>query len=288
MLDLNFLNSMKIASVLNVHTDIGTVLDTIESIRCYMTDNILVVIDGASKKFESSQLTAPWAWGFSHGRPKAPFKNVALALKLLVESHPGMDWYNYIEYDCLVTSGRILSSLQQAQEKNIFMLGNDGRIDLQPMPFVESLVKQPLNKHGYYLIGACQFFSGEFIAKLQGINFFDRFLNMSNGFGGTDFPAFQGYDISEHMYPTLARHFGGNIGVFASWDGLRWHGNYEIYPVRWKPELDPEREDFAEASIMHPLKSFDHPIRVRHREKRKQNEALSNALEYRLRPRSLL
>ena len=79
------------------------------------------------------------------------------------------------------------------------------------------------------------------------------------------------FHFSEHMYPTLCRHFGGNIGVFAHFDELKkWHGSYQYFPVRWKPEIDFETENFPNPSIIHPLKENSHPLRVLHRERRNQ------------------
>jgi len=63
----------------------------------------------------------------------------------------------------------------------------------------------------------------------------------------------------------LWRAFGGAIGVFATWDRGNWHGAYQIFPMRWKPELNPETEDFEHASIMHPVKDILHPIRSKRR-----------------------
>ncbi len=114
------------------------------------------------------------------------------------------------------------------------------------------------------------------MSKLQEINFFEKFLTLTSGFGNGFFPFYSGYDLSEHMYPTLCRHFGGNIGVFASYDKNEWHGRGDIFPMRWRPEIDFETENFPEASIFHPLKDLNHPIRVHHREKRKEWKNLQN------------
>ena len=71
------------------------------------------------------------------------------------------------------------------------------------------------------------------------------------------------YCFGEHLYPTLADKFGGKVEQFAWWnDQFRfWRGNFQKYPMRGGPELDPKLEDFRGATIMHPLKKHDHPIR---------------------------
>lgn len=261
---------MKIATVLNIHSNPELVLDTIDSIFHYMTKDLLVIVDGASKEFKNITLPAVTLEGFYHGCNKAPYRNVALGLKMLDESFPDADWYCYIEYDCLVTSDRFKKNLRLADGMDVWMMGNDGHVDDKGMPFVSPLVGGKFESI-YYLLGCCQFFSKKYMSKLREIHFFDRLLTLTNGFSNGFMPGYSGYDLSEHMYPTIARHFGGNIGVFATWERAKekWHGSYEIFPMRFQPELDPVKENFPEASIMHPLKSINHPIRVEHRLRRK-------------------
>ena len=264
---------MKIATVLNVHADPKCIIDTLDSIFTYMTEDVIVVVDGAKwADFKDVDLPVTTLSGFRHGCFKAPYRNVALGLKSVTEMYPTHDWYCYIEYDALVASSRFKENLKMADEKDVWMLGNDGHVDDKEMPLIESLVGGKF-KSIYYLIGCCQFFGKKFIDKLRGINFFERFLHLTNDFSAGYFPKYEGYDISEHMYPTLCRHFGGNVGVFATYDYGKhdWHGAYEYFPIRWKPELDPESDSFPHASIMHPLKEFDHPFRKEHRERRKKN-----------------
>ena len=248
---------MKIATVMNVHADIPCVLDTIDALKTYVTEDILVLVDGVAwDKFKNVDLGVAKVKGFPHGKPKSPYRNVALALSTLIDLFPNHDWYHYTEFDVLFCSDRFKKSLKLAEEMKVWMLGNDGHVDSVNMQLVEALIKDKF-KSNYYLIGCCQFFHKDFINKLKEINFFEKFLNLTNSFSDGYFPLFNAYDISEHMYPTLCRHFGGNIGVFAHYDEYgNWHGSYKIFPVRWKPEINPETENFAEASIMHPIKTF--------------------------------
>jgi hypothetical protein len=237
-----------------------------------MTDDILVIVDQAAwGQFKDYPLEAAKIEGFYHNLPKSPYRNVALGLKTVRETYPDADWYCYCEYDVLFGSSRFVHNLKMADEMGIWMLGNDGRREYMALPLIQAMVGEPFKK-SYYLLGCCQFFGKKFMDKLFEISFFDKFLTMTNSFNDGFFPFYSGYDLSEHMYPTLAQHFGGNIGVFAHYDENRdWHGAYKFYPVRWNPELDPETENFPEASIMHPLKTIDHKLRVLHREKRKWN-----------------
>lgn len=262
---------MEVATVLNVHKPSEIIVDTLDSILTYVSDKVLVLIDGKSwDSFNDYPLNTPKLKGFSHGIRKAPFRNTALGLSTLFDHWPEADWYCYCEYDVLFGSNRFLHNLRMAEEKNVWMLGNAGRIDEVRLPMIESLIGSPF-KSVYYLLGCCLFFHRKFLEKLKELDFFPRFLNLTNNFDGASFPGYAGYDLSEHLYPTMCRHMGGNIGVFATCDdNMKWHGSYRHFPMRFRPALDPETENFPEASIMHPLKTFDHPIRCYHRERRLQ------------------
>lgn len=261
---------MDLAVVINTHNQPDILRDSIDSILFYATKKILVVIDGAFwQDFKNESLNVAKIEGFYHNVPKSPYRNVALGLQKIFETYPESDWYCYCEPDVLFSSSRFKHNLKLAEKNNIWMLGNDGHLDSEALVMVQAMLDQPF-KSCYYLLGCCQFFHRNFLIKLNEINFFERFLNITNNFKDGFFPFYNGYDLSEHMYPTLCRHFGGNIGVFAHYDeNGNWHGSYEYFPMRWRPELDPEKENFLNASIMHPLKSFDHPIRVLQRERRK-------------------
>lgn len=261
---------MKIAAVVGLHKVSRTNADTLDSLSKYVTNEILAVIDGAAAKdFDEHSLPCPRINGFYHNYPKAPYRNVALGLMSAVDYYPDFDWLLYTEYDALFASDRFRRNLELAEEQGIWMLGNDGRVDWQNMSFIEAIIKQQF-RSVYYLLGACLFFHRRFIDKLLEIDFFERFLHMTNGFSPGFVPKYEGYDISEHMYPTLARHYGGNVGVFATWDGKKWHGANRYFPVRWQPELEGDG-DYKEASILHPLKSYEHPVRQYFRMKREES-----------------
>lgn len=256
---------MKIATVMNVHADPSVVIDTLESINMYVTNNNLVVVDGSSVNvFNEVKLPATKIEGFPHKSNKSPYRNMALGLMTIYELHPEEDWYLYIEPDCLVGSDEFKRVLEIADKQNVWMMGVNGHIDYTEMPLIESLLGEEF-RSVYYLLGACLFFNQKFMKKLHELNFFEKFLNLTNGFTQGYMPGFHGYDVSESMYPTMARHFGGNIGVLSSYSEDVWHGNYEMFPIRWRPSLDFVEDKM---SICHPIKTYDHPIRCNYREKR--------------------
>lgn len=264
---------MEIATLLNAHNP-ELALDTLESVITFAGSNVILCIDGAAwDSFEDLKVPAYKLKAFYHNCPKSPYRNVALGMKTLYEQFPQADWYMYLEQDCLIGSTEFKRNLKHAQIQDVWMLGNDGRQEKEKhkFPLIESIIREEI-KTCHYLLGSCLFFCNEFMEKLDEFKFFDKLINLSNHFTKGFFPLYTGYDFSEHIYPTLTTHLGGDIGSFAAWDMIQqsWSGSYRKFPLRWKPDLHPEKEDFAEASIMHPLKSFNHPIRVKHREKRKE------------------
>jgi hypothetical protein len=262
---------MKIATILNVHSDPRLIIDTCDSIFKFVGEDVLLLVNGSSwGDLKDIDLPVYKVRGFRHDVPNSPYRNVALGLKMVQEQWPDADWFCYTEYDVLFASSRFQANLKMAEDKKVWMLGNCGHVDHIEMPLIDAMLEEK-TKSVYYLLGCCQFFHRDFMTKLSDIDFFDRFLFLTNSFANGFFPAYDGYDISEHLYPTLCRHFGGNVGVFATWDDKEWHGAHRYFPMRWKPEID---EDFPEASILHPLKSYDHPVRKYHRERREECQNL--------------
>lgn len=255
-----------IATVISTHNDVECTLDTVESVKMFVGDRIMLMVDGACwPKWQSIRTDAYKVKGFLHGVSKSPYRNMALSLQQAWELwKKDISWLCYTEYDVLFASSRFAHNLKMAEEKNVWMLGNDGHVDDKQVPFIEALVKDKFQSI-YYLLGCCQFFHRKFLEKLEEINFFEKFLSLTNQFSPGKFPSYNGYDISEHLYPTLCRHFGGAIGVFATWDHGEWHGAYRYFPMRWRI---PITEDFEVASIIHPTKNYDDIVRQYHRVKR--------------------
>lgn len=262
---------MRIATIINAHENSPVFRDTLDSVIHYLTKDILVVSDGKNwDQFENSDLPALKLQGFYHGKDSAPYRNVCMGLMKAGEIWKDMaDWYCYMEYDALVGPGSIREHLKMADDLGFWILGNDHRKDNRRIPFFDNFQKKKLGLH--YLLGCCVFISRKFMEALQSDNFFGRFLDFTNfHHGSIDFVE-EGknphpvYDISEFIYPTLAVHYGGKVGEMACWSG-GWRGNYEFYPMRFRPDL--VESPFPYACIMHPLKEHDNPVRAYHREKR--------------------
>jgi len=263
---------MKIATILNTHENSDVFHDTLDSICTWMSNDVLVLVDGVNwQQFAAEDLPVYKLEGLRHGCNKAPYRNVALGLKEASNLWPEADWYCYMEYDCLVGSSAIKNDLKLAEKEGIWCLGNDYRISNIKFQLLECMLKTKF-RESHYLLGCCVFFKNTFIQKLLEINFFERFLYLTNEFSQGFFPQYEsqgGYDISEHLYPTLAVHYGGKIGQLANWSEThqKWTGQFEKYPLRFRPDLE---EDYQNACLMHPLKTYDNPIREYYR-KRRQN-----------------
>lgn len=260
---------MKIAAVLGVHANTEIVEDTLDSIRTWVTDKVLVVVDRATWEDWGQYLEIP-AYkmsGFYHNVPIASYRNYTLGLMKAYELWPDADWYVHTEYDTLFASNAFKDDLRRFP--TAWVLGFDYRDQEFKFPLLESMMKEKINGC-YYFIGCCQFYNKEFMQKLASINFFERFLNLTNGLQRrrTDeldvFPGYNGFCLLEHLYPTLAHHYGGELVELANIN--RRIGNYRRYPVRFRPEVSI-RENFAAASIIHPVKTFGE-LRRYHRDKR--------------------
>lgn len=274
---------MKIAVILNAHGNTELVADTVDSIRMWVTDRILLLVDGASWNTwgRDAQLPVHKVQGLWHNCPRSPYRNITLALYNALMAWDDIDWFCYTEYDVLFGSEAFKDHLAEASKSKIYCLGNDYRTDNMKFPFLEHIVKSELHL-SHYLLGCCVFHKAEYLHKLNDIGFFQDLLHRTNGFSDGYFPQYEeqgGYDFGEHLYPTLAVHLGGEIRQFAKWSREleQWSGDYEKFPMRWQPEIDPQTENFWGASIIHPLKTLDHPIRVGHRSRRQQARSFSYA-----------
>lgn len=258
---------MNLSVVLNIHDNSKIVFDTLDSIQTWMTNDILVIVDGEFwDKLCDLSMNAYKLEGFRHACSQAPYRNIHLGLLKAAEQWPDSDWYCYLEYDCLVGSDEFWSDLKVADKMGVWCLGNDHRIGNRTFPIVENKFGIQF-KESHYLLGCCIFYKREFIENLMEMDYFNKFLNMTNSFAKGFFPHYDGYDITEHLMPSLAANLGGKVAQLASFTERlnRWNGNYQKYPLRFRPELD---EMFTSASIMHPVKNYDNPLRVFHREKR--------------------
>lgn len=260
----------EIAVVLNAHENSPVFGDTLDSVLHHWTDRVMVVVDAKGwDQFRDAGIRAAKLEGFHHGKPSAPFRNVCLGLMKAWDTWgERVDWYCYMEYDCLVGSPDIKGHLKQADEEGLWILGNDHRADQRRMPFLERFEHGRLDLH--YLLGCCVFLNGRFMRELAARDFFERFLYFTNF--NLDPPRIVGesnedvYDVSEWLYPTLANRYGGKVGELACWEGGRWRGDWVRYPMRFRPDLCESLYDGA--CVMHPLKSYECNVRAAHRMKR--------------------
>jgi len=260
---------MSIAVLVNTHGNEATTNDTLDSIHSYITSKTLTIIDG--KCDQDLHLISPKIIGMPVANRQSPFKNAALGLSHLYNMYPDSNWFGYMDYDCLVGSSYILSTLDKAEQANLWVLGNDGRAEKRDLPMLDWILGEPI-QCTYYMLGCCQFYHKKFLDKLYEIEFFDKFLTIMNCYDDDRVIGYNGYDLNEHMYPSLARHFGADVGVMASYFEGQWHGSYMYYPMRFRPCLTME-DNFPTASILHPIKEFDNPIRELHRKKRHEHRS---------------
>ena len=252
---------MEIAVILNAHENTELVKDTINAARSHATEKILVNINGATWADWGIGLDIPAhkMCGFIHNEDHSPYKNVAFGLMHLYNQWPNSDWYCYMEPDVLFCSNEFKKDLEKAEKEKAWMVGTNLREEDRKFPYLERILKIDLQESWYFL-GCCMFFHKHFMKKLAKINFFEKFLCWTNEFNCPYFPDYDGYDISEHLYPTLAHHFGGKLYCLSSWADTfgTFVGNFKKYPIRWQPEMFTF---FNEASIVHPVKELLNPYR---------------------------
>jgi len=256
---------MKIAITLNACGNTELVIDTVDAAIKYASKDILMIYDAASVEWGSEvQLPIPKVAGFYHNYFRSPYRNMTLGLLKTINLYPDVDWYCYMEPDVLFASSGFKEDLEKL-DSDVWCIGNDRRIGKIKFHLLEAIFNLQMEKN-VSLLGCCVFFRAEFIHRLLEMDFFEKLLKFTNDFQSGFFPDCnmrKVYCFGEHLYPTLACKLGGKVEQFAWWsDRFRlWRGNFRSYPMRGGPQLDPQKEDYKEAVIMHPLKAHDHPIR---------------------------
>lgn len=261
---------MKIATILSAHENSEVYRDTLDSVYKNIGEDVVVLVDGFGwNQFEGERVDK--IEGFRHGKPNAPYRNMALGLMEAWDRWKSdAEWYCYMEYDCLVGSSEVKEHLKMADDRGFWMLGNDLRRIACTMPFLDRLEEGISGLH--YFLGCCQFFSQRFMEKLAERRLFQRLLETTNFFTSDPvmFDSFGKlqpvYDPSEFIYPTLAVHYGGSVEQLACWDGSSWTGNFHHYPMRFKPDLSGD-DPVHNACVMHPIKEMG-PIRQHYRKRR--------------------
>jgi hypothetical protein len=258
---------MKITAILNTHGLPELTLDTLESIKCHMTDRIVLTVNGTAwKSYENYEISCDKLKGFNN----CLYRNIILGLLTAANKWiTDTDWFCYLEYDCLVGSSLFKKDLELLEKDGIWLAGNDARRN-QYVDFrlLEKIVGVKFNEVSY-MLGACVFYHKDFVKLLLEQEILERLLYYTNDFHGNFFPYYGGHDLTEHAIPTIVEHLGGKVHQFASYkDWGLWTGNYRKYPIRYVVELPFEHQNYLQASIMHPIKNLSHPIRQFHQMKR--------------------
>lgn len=265
---------MKITTILNAHGNTELVADTVDSIKTYIGNDIVLLVDGATWETWGRDVKLPVykLRGYYHNYHINPYRNVALGLWKVYEEFPDSDWLLYVEYDVLIASDAFKHDLSKFLKDRVWLAGNDLKNDSVDLSLVEKMLNVKFERISR-ILGCCLFFNKIFLDKLKEISFFEKFLNLTSGFSKGFFPNFKetgGYDLSENVYPALCHYFQGKVESLASWSdsfNIWKSGNFRRYPMRFTPVLT-EQDNFLEASIMHPVKDVSDPIRVYRREKR--------------------
>jgi hypothetical protein len=265
---------MKIALTLNAHEENAYVLDTIESIKKYVTNYITVIIDGHNwKNWENSRIKNNKIEGFVHNYYKAPYRNMLYSLLKTYQQYPNMDWYCYSEWDVLFTSESFKEELKKAEEEKIFCIGNDFRTYKISLPYFDKIFNQKIEEYNY-LLGCCFFVHKNIMHTLVENNVIQKLLFYTNEFEKGYFPDCKEqniYDFGELIIPTFTKIMGGKVGQFAAWHPNlnQWIGNFKKIAMRWKPEIQWE-DIYKETSILHPVKKSKE-IRSYFKQKRAQD-----------------
>jgi hypothetical protein len=267
--------NMEITTLINAHGLPELVADTVESVACYLGPNVQVVLDGGNHDaFKGVQF--PYFVGLTHMHHKAPYRNMLFGMKKVVEANPHSDWYVYMDYDCLVLSDAVARDMATWAEAGVWVAGGDKRVDQRcDLGFAESVLRLGIDKKEY-LLGAFLAFHKDFIARLLAIDFWERMLFKTSDFQRGFFPGYKDWDVSEHLYPSLAASLGGTVLGLSKFDQRFrvWEGNFQRYPIRWQPEIAVE-EILPPASVAHPVKEVASPIRALARSRRRRERGTS-------------
>lgn len=263
---------MQISVLINAHENSPTLSDTIDSIKFNLSKNILLNIDGGSKDIFNYKDVYKIE-GFIHNNKTSPYRNLALGLWKLYQTWQDSDWYMYSEPDCLFCSNEILKKLEN--NKN-WILGNSLKIEKIKdkfnngnFTFLEKLIGKSPKEEMFYLLGCCLFFNSIFIKKLVDIDFFNRFIFYTNNFHEGKYPGYNGSDISEHLYSTLAYNLGGTIDELANLNKKYLNNECIKYYMRRSPDADVIDFNYCKKSyIIHPVKSENNIIRIYHKQRR--------------------
>lgn len=244
---------MEVAVVMNVHGRVDVVRDTIDSIRTWMSNKIVIVVDQLGwehfKDFEYPDTHV--VCGLPHGKPKSPYKNFCVGFNEVYKKWPNVDWFCYTEYDMVVVSDQFREDLEFGTQNGIscmgrryYKIGNRRKDHWMAMQILGNR-DLPI----YKMLGALMFFSRPCVEGLMKFNFFSEVLERSKDYQGTKFPGFCGFAVEEILFPSAAAAFGPIHDL-----GSDLAGKYLVRPG-WQPvgleEIRPH------TTFAHPIKKMD-------------------------------
>lgn len=282
---------MKIASVVLTHGHPELTADTVDAIETWVGNRTLVLVDHAGwSHFQNTRLgSAKIEPGFRHAFNRNVYRNSALGLKRAYQYWPDSDWFLYTEYDCLFLSDAFKAELAYADSRNAWCVGVDLRRFDFTMPLLEQLLDRGHIRYSYYFLGCLLFLSRRFLATLVECGFLDRLLDTTRDFRKSFFPGYRRWSFEEELWATAAVQLGGSLYELACWkcEDRQWHapylddpcvsyasgehplwrGRFPVYSIRYQPDVT-EQDIAAEASIAHPVKELQSPIRLAQRLRR--------------------
>ena len=269
---------MDIVTIINAHNNPALLKNTIDSVRRWVTDKIIVVIDAAGwylfsnfKCPENTELVK----GVYHNCYRSPYKNIAIGLNYAYAKYPKADWYNYIESDVMYLNDLFKEDLRaKSDHTDLGFIQRTGKQGDQWL--VEKIFQKKLPV--YFMLGAIHFYSHSCISQLVGIDFFSKVLEETKQYSGAAFPNFSHYAVEEVIYPTASAVFGriGNLGNYDNTICKSSYGNIcERYAVRFTPEIS-EKEVTAFTSIAHPLKNMQRRINILNKMQNNKEEFLAD------------
>lgn len=248
---------MKIAAILNVHDYLDLVLDTLDSIHTWVTDDAIVLVDGKHwdkfephlNEFKDGQIFK----GLDHGHYSSPFRNIALALKISYEKYPNHDWHAYTEYDLLFVKDSFKEDLKNSTAD---VIANDVRWKKTNVSSLFEDIVGNAPQNGCTMLGCCVFYRGSYIKELVERGILDRLIDLTKDLKKGRFPGYTGYAFEEFFFPTVAENMGFKVEQSGFWSEKKGWLNKK-YLARFKPNIEMNEIDSTTA-IIHPCKErFD-------------------------------
>lgn len=210
---------------------LDTTIDTIERIKKHVTKNVICVYDMAGKHiFEDIKLNdCPLIEGIYHGINYSAYRNQLIGLMNLKKMFPGKKWYGHIEWDVMI-NGNILEDLDNALPIDM-MAGFSIKEYPTPWQYLSEKLGIWIGQTRYAL-GCLQFYHGNFLERLDQINFWEIVLKYGKVWT-RGYPDYKEYSVDEGLLPSVCMAFGGGCYELGNWDKRK---NSERYGIRYRPE----------------------------------------------------